>query len=301
MKSAYIVIGIFIGFLCIVCGVVYLYTNNTANTDVSHVSHNLCVHASTPLFYDEQLFVQGVRAVKSTDTTQKHIRGAIVPHHLLPSFIIADIFARIAHQSPQTIILIGPHHRGNGASHILTSACAWETPFGDVLPDTATVEELVARVPCVAYDKDAMDIEHAMGGMMPFIAYFMPDIQVIPIAIDGKATDDEMTQLYTYLAQKTKNDDAVVVASVDFSHYLSSQDAEKHDRETLYAMTDRDYGTILSYDDAHIDSPKSISILLSLMEHLHADDMHILHNTNSGRLIKNPYAQTTSYFGIVFD
>jgi hypothetical protein len=71
-------------------------------------------------FYDEKSFLDGIAKVKSSYKEKDYkIKGGIVPHHLLPSYIVADFFKHIAHQKPKTLILIGPNHYEKGTLMLL--------------------------------------------------------------------------------------------------------------------------------------------------------------------------------------
>jgi len=93
---------------------------------------------------------------------------------------------------------------------------------------------------------------------------------------------------------------AVVIASVDFSHYLSREKAEQKDQETIKAMKERDFDKLLSFGNDHLDSPASLVTLFFTMERQGITEFEILAHTNSGILLGNDLIETTSYITLVF-
>ncbi len=261
------------------------------------VNEDNSVH-STEQFFDEYFFERGVSAERSQEKSDKHISGAIVPHHLLASFIIADIFAKIAQQGTQTIILLAPNHQNIGNAPVLTSGLAWETPYGKIMPHDEIISSLIQKDYVVA-DEDILDKEHAIGGLLPFISYYDNTVRIVPLILRQNMTREQLQGLSQSIADSV-DDKTVVVASVDFSHYLNSDEAEKNDEKTLKAMEGHDYGALLQMNSDYLDSPEAIVTLLQVMEQLDIKKSEILHHANSGRLMDESFAQTTSYFGTIF-
>ncbi len=256
-----------------------------------------CIIPLAASFYDEQLFVQSMsKGVNMQKDDHLVVQGVIIPHHLLASSIIADLMQYIATQDIQKIIIIGPNHWERGKTSVVTSACGWNTPYGDV---SSAVDHCTDRS-FVSCDNDVMREEHSLGAVMPYIAHLMPQARVIPFAISQKITPQEQVDLADMIAQETNKARTVVILSMDFSHYLSDVDAEKMDRETLAAITDFSYNKILSYNSDHVDSPQGLAVFLRTMQLLGAEQNSVMHHTNSSRLLRDPFAQTTSYFGIVY-
>ncbi|MEA3322960.1 MAG: AmmeMemoRadiSam system protein B, partial [Patescibacteria group bacterium] len=237
-------------------------------------------------------------AKQSQEKSGKHIFGAIVPHHLFASFIIADIFAKIAQQDTQTLILLAPNHQNIGNTPVLTSELAWETPHGKILPDAAMIGSLIQK-DYISVDENILDNEHALGSLLPFIAYNNDAIRIVPLILRQNITKEQLQDLSKSIANII-DDKTIVVASVDFSHYLNSDEAEKNDEKTLQVMERRDYSTLLQMNSDYLDSPEAITVLLQVMEQLGAKSFEVLHHTNSGKLMDDLQSQATSYFGAIF-
>lgn len=253
----------------------------------------------TVKFYDEKTFLDGVYKAESNFTKpDSSFRGGIVPHHLFVSFIIADFFHRLSIQNPTTIILLGPNHYEKGSFEALTSLYNWDTAFGIVKPDENLARILIDKN-LVAIDEETLPNDHALSALMPYIKYYMPNAKVVPILLSKKFTKEKSEVLVDNLSKLAK-ENIVIIASVDFSHYLTNSQAKEKDEISLEVMKDFDYRRLYSFNSDHLDSPPSIGTLLMFIQKLNTTNMDILYHTNSGELQNNNQIETTSYFSIFF-
>lgn len=258
---------------------------------------NLPIHALE--FFDQDTFFAGVaQAEKEGKVFPDHVYGGIIPHHLFPGFIITDFFSRLATQNPETIILLGPNHYEKGNSKVLASSYGWETPFGEVYPETEIIDNLQANN-LLTLNETVVPKEHSVAGMMPFIKYYLPETKVVPLVLSGRLTKTEIELLVNNLKDYI-NEDTIVVAAVDFSHYQVSKEAQSKDITTLTLITNHDYDGLLALGNDYLDSPPSIVAVLMAMQDLEKTNMEVLQRTNSGILQKNEGIETTSYFSIVY-
>ena len=246
-------------------------------------------------FFEPQSFSYG----ENVEVIQEpNILGAVVPHHLLAYKLIDSVFSKIALEKPATIILIGPNHFNRG-ERILITSWSWQTPFGIVESDQSIIDSLIA-VQLVKVNEEAFKSEHSIGNLMPFLKFYLPQTRVVPIILHHNVTRQEAGQLGRYLAELTKEKDCLIMASVDFSHYLTREEAERKDQETIEALVNKNMGKIFSMGNDYLDSPASIGVLFSAMKELGIEDFRILGNTNSGVILNNNLIETTSYFTLIF-
>lgn len=95
-------------------------------------------------------------------------------------------------------------------------------------------------------------------------------------------------------------DDGVVIASVDFSHYLTRHEAEEKDRETLKIIEEGNLDTLFTMGNDHLDSPAALVTLFLAMKNLGIQDFNLLDHTNSGIIMGNDMIETTSYMTMLF-
>ncbi len=145
------------------------------------------------------------------------------------------VYARLA--PPETLVILGPNHHGVGAAAALPSHAEWETPLGPVALDRDLAEALRAACRWLEVDDRAHAREHSIEVQLPFLRYLMPGTRLVPIAIGGIGPA-EVEELGRALAQGVRATArrAVVVASTDFSHYVSREVAERQDRHALDAI-----------------------------------------------------------------
>jgi len=248
----------------------------------------------------EERFYSGLKACEPNRVASPDgIIGGIVPHHLLAADIIADFFQRISLTAdPDTIILIGPNHREIGRSPILSSQADWTTPFGITYCDRAVVKKLVTGG-ILSLDDIILSDEHSVSIIIPFIKKYFVRAKIVPIIISASLSRQRAMELggvlSGYLGPRT-----LLVASLDFSHYLSSQQAELNDRETIRSIYERGYEHIFDYGNDHVDSPNVLLAILRAMETKKANTVSISQHSNSGIMFDRNVDNSTSYFSILF-
>lgn len=280
--------------LFLAVGIIYFLAVQSKNIDVRVDRRG--IHA-TDVFFDQKLFDQST--AEQNQQPNKKIKGGVIPHHLLASNLIADFYSRLPQETIKTIFLIGPNHEEKGAFFSLSSLFEWDTPFGFVEPDEKIINDLVAKG-VIQIDENVLETEHSVGNHFAFIKYYLPNVKVVPIIFSENVGQKEIKfvvdNLKDYLAQEGN----IMIASIDFSHYLTEGQAEKNDQESLAAMQDFNYQQLLSYGNEHLDSSTSIIAMLMSMNEVGVDDFEVLYNTNSAKILGYDNLETTSYFSLIF-
>ncbi len=284
----------------------------TSQSTLRPASTLRCIH------YAEEDFFKSISAAANTGmpasttdtaaagTVSEHsspsgqILGGIVPHHLVAADMIADFFQTLAKEPPHTIVVIGPNHRRIGLSGLHTSALDWVTPFGVLEADegltTALIDELKAS------QNDAlMELEHSISSLIPYINYYMPQTKIVPILLHGNYSLEDSAKLGKFLAKAIKSDEGIaVIASIDFSHYLDTDTANRMDEITLQAIKSRDTLAIIKMNNDNLDSPPSILSLLSVMDEMDAKGPDVIGHNNSYGITGISADYTTSYYTMLF-
>lgn len=196
-------------------------------------------------------------------SVSQKILGGIVPHHLLVRDIIADFFVELPKENIDNIIILGPNHQEIGVEKIV-----FNPKFED----------------------------QSITALTPFIKSEYPKSKIIPILLKREISLLECRGLADKLLKMPGNN--LLLASIDFSHYLPSEDAEANDKEILARIRNRDYEGLLKLNSDYVDSNAALVTALMYYEQRSMNNINILSNTNSGRR-GNPYAPTTSYFSII--
>jgi hypothetical protein len=208
------------------------------------------------------------------------VRALIVPHHWLAGRLIVGALRDLAATREfRRVVLVGPNHIGVGRAAVATSDRAWQTPFGEADPDAASVRWLLARG-LVELEPDVLTYEHSIAGIVPAIHRLLPGARILPIALRGRIDGSSVTALASDLVPMM-DDGTVLIASVDFSHYLPALEASRRDLETIEALRALDAARILSFGNEHLDSPPSIALVIETVRALGAMSFDVRENASS--------------------
>jgi AmmeMemoRadiSam system protein B len=173
---------------------------------------------------------------EATGGGKKH-HGVVAPHagYVYSGPIAGKVFADTA--VPRRVVVLAPNHTGRGARAAVWARGAFALP-GDQVP---VDEELAARlleagVGFVA-DHEAHRFEHALEVELPFIRARNPEAIVTPVILGG-LDGAECIALGRTLAEiaGALDEELLVVASSDMSHYLPDDVTRKIDRRAIEPM-----------------------------------------------------------------
>ena len=246
-------------------------------------------------FYDARAFSLALEETMRTPVApMPGARAIIVPHHWLAGHLILSSLRDLsASGAYNRVILIGPDHVGAASAGAATSDLPWETPFGLLQADAESVSRLTAAG-AARVEPETLSYEHSVADIVPAIAYYLPDAEVVPVILRGDLDLVHVRTLARMLVPLL-NDHTIVVASVDFSHYLSAPEARTRDAETLAAMKAMDSQRILAFGNEHLDSPPTVTLVTELMRSLGVGEFQLRQNTNSGDLFGVFRPPVTSY------
>ena len=246
-------------------------------------------------FYDERAFAGALLQAESAPAeAMPGARALIIPHHWVGgALIMRGVRDLAATGDVSRVILVGPDHVNAGSAPATTSMLAWQTPFGRLEPHSGEVERLtgfgVARV-----DEEVLEHEHSIAGIVHAVKYYLPEASVVPLALRHDMTYAEVLALAEAVAAAA-DEHTAVIASVDFSHYLSAPEAAAKDRETIAALAEMDPALVMRYGNEHLDSPPSIVFTMEYARMMGADEFVLRENTNSGVLSGTLSPPVTSY------
>jgi hypothetical protein len=222
------------------------------------------------------------------------IRAGTVSHHLFVRNLIAQYFTQLSRSvHPGTIILLGPNHHARGHSPIALSALRWRTPFGFVSPDRDVIRR-ISETGLARVDEEAFVNEHSIGALAPFIRRTFPEARLVPIIFKKGADRGECVRLARIIAGLA--DRALVLASLDWSHYMTSREADVEDRASLAVLCSMSEDRV---DEAFVDSRPAMLALLSFCRDIGAESVDVVQHTNSGIVSHHLHAPCTSYINCI--
>lgn len=230
---------------------------------------------------------------KEIQLNKKKILGGIVSHHLPLAFpLIADFYKNLEEENPEVIFVLGPDHFHRASSRIVSTKLPFHTPFGYLETDKNIVEKL-QKENLIDIDNEVFKNEHSILSQTFFLKYLFPRAKIVPLIFQPDLDVNDAKNIAKFL--EPFKEKAVFISSVDFSHYLSLNDAQRIDRETKEKL-ENSYFENLSIEEC--DSPVSIQVLFFLAKQ-DKYNFEVLQVKNSADFsqIKD---STTGYISAVF-
>ena len=223
------------------------------------------------------------------------IVGAVVPHagYIFSGPVAAHVYGAIASEGfPETFIIIGPNHHGIGSGVAMTTE-DFATPLGTCKVD----QEIASRLRnWVDEDPFAHAQEHSIEVQVPFIQYFSKEAKFLPIAM---AFQDHETakELGAHLRHACKGKDTIIIASSDFSHYISAKEAERKDRTVIDQILKLDASGVERMVRQHDVTMCGYGPVMAMLEAVQGKKAELLRYGNSGDV--RPMEQVVGYAGII--
>lgn len=225
------------------------------------------------------------------------IKGGIVPHHLLAGQISATFFKSLQKQNPEVIYLIGPDHYHAGNGEILTTDFAWQTPYGVLVPEKNIISDLQEKNIAKIVGKDVFATEQSISSLVSFIKKSIPQTKIVPIIFSYQTPTATLEKVYEYFLENISEKE-VIVASVDFSHYLTNPVADFHDELSKQVIKNLDYERVFKLET---DSPGSLYILTKYLSTKNYGKVAYELSTNSAQILNtSSLKEITSYYSPYF-
>jgi AmmeMemoRadiSam system protein B len=262
------------------------------------------------LHYNEKDFIRSVNETSTGSDTRVFekdagagsgmILGGIVPHHLLACRLMANFFDTLAEDPPETVIVIGPNHKLAGKNEIQISSTDWGTPYG-ILEANPEIAGILADKFGKSQNDELFENEHSISSLVPYIKYYLPGTKIVPVLLHGSYPLEEATKLGSILGDiVSDNPGTIVIASIDFSHYLNTAQADKMDIITWNAIRTWDLQALSLMGNDNLDTVPAITALMTAMDAVSAKNIDLTGHNNSARITQSGYEYTTSYFTMVF-
>lgn len=239
---------------------------------------------------------------------ERKIKGIISPHagFVFSGPVAAHSFLKLSYEkTPDTVITIGPNHRGLGEEISIMSNGYWETPLGTIEIDENTAKTIMNldKKNIIKDDMKAHLYEHSIEVQLPFLQYIYPDkrFKIIPISVINQQLST-MKYLAEIIYRVTKDASCLYIASSDFTHYESQENAKRKDTEAIKKIINMDsnklYDTI-KYNNATICGPGPIALVIEICKKYKIEKGILLKYATSGD-VSGMNEQVVGYASIVF-
>ncbi len=274
------------------CTLIPKEKDKQAQTDYLNNKNNLeCI------YYEPVDFVN----IKQFDLNNDvgRIYGAILPHHLVASDLIHEVFQNIKTHDYETVVLIGPDHESLLMGKIFTTLKNWQTPMG-VLETDSTITKKLLKNSFIVENDDKLTLEHSTSGIVPFIKYYLKDVKIVTLVITKQTKLEDIDKVIEDLSNLVNKDKTLFISSVDFSHYLNLDHANKMDLISIKAIENRDINKIMLFTNDNLDSPVSIVAIIKMMDKLDVSNLKLLNHSNTELILKESMKETTSYLTYLY-
>lgn len=238
----------------------------------------------------------------SSKKTKKKAYAAVSPHagYIYSGQLAADTLGIL--DVPETVILIGPNHRGKG-ERVALSTVTWETPLGAISPKNEITKQLQDNSPLFQIDENAHQNEHSLEVQLPLLQLLQKNLHIVPILVAHLSYSEcEIVAKAIADTIKLSGQEVLTLASSDMNHYESREKTQQKDSLAIQAI--RDFSAPDLYQIVHQHSitmcgviPTVISILVA--KQLGANRSEIIGYTDSGH-VSGDTDQVVGYAGILF-
>ena len=172
----------------------------------------------------------------------------ISPHagYIYSGGIAARGFKILEGESYKTVIVISPSHMAYFAGVTAFCGKAYSTPLGEILIDRKLTERIASASDLISLSNTGHTVaggrsEHALEVQLPFLQTTLGDFSLVAIMM-GDQNYETCEALGNAIADAVKgNDDVLIVASSDLSHFHDSQTAKRLDSVVIDRVESYDY------------------------------------------------------------
>jgi AmmeMemoRadiSam system protein B len=205
-----------------------------------------------------------------------------------------------------TFILLGPNHNLAGPEFSVMDKGVWRTPLGDIKIDQKLAEKII-KAGVSESDTIAHSAEHSIEVQLPILQILFKSFKIVPISIANcnysEAFLKRCESLGKALAKLMKTNDINVIASSDFSHYISAEEAKRKDTLALDRICHLDnpgFFDVLKDESGSVCGYGPIAVAVSAARHLSLKKGEVLEYTSSGETTKD-YNAVVGYASIGFE
>ena len=272
--------------------------------DIPHFTQALPQISTEPLLairhIDHDVFNFSIVNPRRYDVDGRLVAG-VVPHHITAATLISGFFEQAAKfaEDYDTVIILAPNHAGDLADIVL-SYRGWDVG-GGLAAHRGFAEDLMAAPGLnTAISHNYIESDHSASIFIPYIYHYLPDTKVAPVLLSRSLSYSDTISLFNWLKSWIENSEETVllIASIDFSHFLTPQEAIRRDFVTYEAISSRNFTQIHNMSDFYLDSPAALIIFLKYLDAIGIVPQ-IIDHTDASEFLGSALDETTSYKVIV--
>lgn len=170
--------------------------------------------------------------LRQAEGEPRAVTALLAPHagYVYSGATAGQAFARA--RVPGQVVILCPNHTGRGARISVYGSGAFRIPGHEIPVARDLADRILVELVGAKSDRKAHQFEHAIEVELPFLLARQPELEIVPIVVAGLSEDDAV-ELGEQLHRAIGDDDVLVVASSDMSHFLDDAETRKLDRMAL--------------------------------------------------------------------
>ncbi len=258
------------------------------------------------LFYpsDQKKLSEEINLLLSISQTEKifpGITGIISPHagYIYSGRTAAYAYNLLKEKNFKNVIILSPSHREYFPGACIYSGDGYETPLGVVGINKVMTENIIEGSKTIFKGTQGHKQEHAIEVQVPFLQIVLNDFQIIPVVMgdQSKIFVDELAEQIA----KVLDDDTIIVASSDMSHYYTKQKADELDSIVEKAVKDFEYEKLQEYFERRVCEACGGGPIIAMMKAaslINRKNSFVLHRSDSGDVTRD-FNEVVGYLSAV--
>ena len=236
--------------------------------------------------------------------SKRRIYGIVSPHagYVYSGAVAANGFYEVSSMEFDNVVMIGPNHYGIGSGVAMMHNGTWETPLGQIEINPSLALEISKNSRIIDFDDFAHSRDHCLEVQIPFLQYIKKnEFKIVPIVLimQDRETASEIGKS---IAESTANTNTLLIASSDFTHYESNNEAYRKDGELIKAILSLDISKFYAVLEELVVSACGYGAIASIMKavkELGATKGELLKYATSGN-ITGDMSAVVGYSSIIF-
>lgn len=171
--------------------------------------------------------------VPASTVPSGEIMAIIAPHagYVFSGQVAAYAYKTIQEKNYQSVVIIAPSHQWAFDGCSIYMSGGYETPIGTASVDASLAAD-IASATGFTYIEQAHKAEHSVEIQVPFVQKILPKAKIVPIVM-GVPSEATVSRLAEGLKKATDGKKVLLIASTDLSHFLTKEQANQKDKETI--------------------------------------------------------------------
>lgn len=241
----------------------------------------------------------------------KYIRAIIVPHAgyvysgQVAAYGYKALIGPSASSGPiKTIVLIGNSHKEYFDGISVYEKGYYKTPLGNVAVDADLAKKIIDSNEKIFYKESAHAEEHSLEVQLPFLQKALDDFKIVPIIIGNQPG---IVDILISALKPLIDDNTLIIASSDLSHYPNYEDAKYSDNKVIEAILTGERenlsNTIFQLEKEVIPNLQTCACgqdsIEAVMDLMKGKNIKLLDSANSGD-VSGDMSRVVGYATIVF-